>query len=94
MSGGISSMWHELAGQVVVLDLVSSFVCVGKLAETQDAFLRLEDADVHDLRDTTSTRDQYVLKCRLHGPTPNRRQAWISTREVVGISRLADVIID
>ena len=94
MTYGISSLGHELTGQVVVLDMVSSFVCIGRLAEHQGDFLRLDDADVHDLRDTTSTRDQYVLKCRLHGHMPNRQQAWLSLREVVGISRLADVIVD
>ena len=86
--------WPELIGQVVVLDMASSFVCLGKLVRFDRDFALLEDADVHDLRDTSATREQYVLECRRHGVTANRRLAWVSLKEVVGISRLADVVMD
>ena len=38
--------------------------------------------------------EKYVLDSRLHGIRPNRDRAWISLREVVSISRLADVLTD
>jgi hypothetical protein len=87
-------VWQSLRGEVVVLDLASPFVYVGTLVDQRDECVLLEDVDAHDLRDTTTTREQYVLHCRQFGATPNRRQAWVSLREVVGISRLADVIVD
>ena len=86
--------WESLFGDIVVLDLDSRFVCVGTLVEVQGDYLLLSDADVHDLRDTSTTRDLYVLQCRRDGTTPNRQWAWIRSEEIVGLSRLADVITD
>jgi hypothetical protein len=76
-------LWTQLLGHEVVLDL----------AAHRD-YLELEQVDAHDLRDTQTTREKYVLECRLHGIRPNRGRAWISLREIVSISRLADVLID
>jgi hypothetical protein len=83
-----------LRGQIVVLDLASPWVYVGRLAESHVEYLVLEDADAHDLRDSSTSRDKYVLDCRQHGVTPNRRRAWINRRDLVGISRLDDVLLD
>lgn len=85
---------ETLFGEVVVLDLESRFVCVGTLMERQGEYLLLSEADVHDLRDTPSTRDQYVLHCRRDGMTANRQWAWIRADEVIGMSRLSDVVVD
>jgi hypothetical protein len=93
-ANGMPSAWRELVGQVVVLDLSSPFVCIGTLGETAAEFVVLTDADVHDLRDTSLTREQYVVKSRQHGQIVNRRRAWISTREIVALARLADVNLD
>jgi hypothetical protein len=86
--------WESLVGNVVVLDMVSRFVGVGTLVEVQSDYLLLSDVDVHDLRDTPSTRDQYVLQCSRDGMAANRKWAWIRREEIVGISRLSDVITD
>lgn len=88
------SLWSQLTGQEIVIDLASHYVVLGRLIVAQADFLELERVDVHDLRDTQTTREKYVLDCRLHGIRPNRGRAWISLREVVGISRLADVLTD
>ena len=47
----------ELIGQVVVLDLRSPFVCLGTLVGLDAAFFEVADADLHDLRDSTATRE-------------------------------------
>ncbi len=86
--------WCELVGEVVVLDLRSPFVCVGKLVCLAGEFLVLDAADLHDLRDTSTTRERYVRDCFQHGVTPNRRRAWVNLRELVSVSRLADVIVE
>lgn len=86
--------WRALYGEVVVLDLESRFVCVGTLVEKQHDYLLLSQADVHDLHNTPTTRDQYVLQCRRDGVSPNRQWAWIRAEEVVGLSRLEDVIVE
>lgn len=84
----------ELIGQVVVLDLASPWVYIGRLMGEQADYMVLEDVDAHDLRDTTTSREKYVLDCRLHGVTPNRRRTWVNRRDLVGVTRLEDVIAD
>jgi hypothetical protein len=88
----MSSPLEELIGALVVIDVVSPYVYLGKLAEHREDFLLLEDVDVHDLRDVGTTREKYVLDSRLHGIRTNRRRVWLSLREVVGISRLDEVV--
>jgi len=88
----MSHAWQDCVGQIVVLDLVSPFVCVGLLAAVDRDCLLLEDADLHDLRDTATTREAYVLEIRRHGPMANRRRVWVSIREVVSLSRLEDIL--
>jgi hypothetical protein len=84
--------FDHLFGQLVVLDLSSPYVCLGRLVEAQGDFLLLADADAHDLRDSATTREKYVLAARGHGINANRRWLWVSRREIVGISRLEDVV--
>jgi hypothetical protein len=94
MNTSVESLWPQLIGQEVVLDMASPYVVIGRLTATHHDYLELVEVDVHDLRDTQTTREKYVLDCRLHGIRPNRARAWISLRELVGISRLADVVVD
>lgn len=86
--------WRLLVGQSVVLDMSSPFVYVGRLAGKTDGYIILDEADSHDLRDTSTTREKYVVACRQHGVHSNRRRVWINLREVVAISRLEDVIAE
>lgn len=92
MSDPLSALpWPELLGQLVVIDLSSPFVCLGRLEAVQGEFLVLSEADLHDLRDTSTTRERYVRDGEVHGIHPNRRRTWVSLREVVAITRLEDI---
>ena len=84
----------DLVGQLVVLDLASPFVYLGRLVRENSDYLVLDDVDAHDLRDTATTREKYIRDTRLHGISPNRRRAWVNRREVVAISRWEDVLTD
>ena len=53
-------MLAALIGQVVVVDLRGTFVCLGTLHGFDDYHLELRNADFHDLRDTSSSRENYV----------------------------------
>ncbi|MFO1095414.1 MAG: hypothetical protein U0992_19220 [Planctomycetaceae bacterium] len=81
-----------LKNQIVVLDLASPYVVVGTLADEDHRYLVLDDADVHDLRDSSTTRELYVLEVRRHGLGPNRKRVHIRRDDVVGISLLDDVV--
>jgi hypothetical protein len=82
----------EFVGKNVVVDVDSPFVYVGKLQEVRDKTLVLKNADVHDLRDSTTTREIYVRDARVHGIQPNRKNVHVRLDKVVSIAILDDVI--
>ncbi len=86
--------WNDYLGHAVVLDMCSPYVFLGLLVERRGNCLVLEDVDVHDLRDTATTREKYVVDSRMHGIRSNRRQAMVRLDDVVGVSRLEDVVVD
>lgn len=91
MTPNDSPQLQTLCGRAVVLDMAATFVCVGVLQEFDHRYLVLVDADVHDLRDTTTTRDLYVLAARRHGVNVNRRRVLVSRDQVVSLSALDEV---
>jgi hypothetical protein len=82
----------KLAGRTVVLDLASRYVCIGTLTSSDALYLTLENADMHDLRDTSTTREVYVLDAKRHGINSNRKQVSVRREEVVAFSALDDVM--
>ena len=83
---------EKLRGRTVVLDLAAPWVYLGTLADWDAVHLVLADADAHDLRDTPTTREIYVLEAARHGVSPNRKRALVRRDAVVGLSRLKDVL--
>jgi small nuclear ribonucleoprotein (snRNP)-like protein len=86
-----SRLLQELIGQTVVIDLRSQYVCLGTLIGHDEAFLNLADADLHDLRDSTATREIYVYDSLRLGIRRNRERVLIRLDDVVAITRFADV---
>jgi hypothetical protein len=80
-------------GETVVVDCVSPFVVIGELAGVTAAYLELVRADMHDLRDTETTRELYLAKTAEFGVQKNRKRVVLRMTEVVGVSRLADLEI-
>jgi|GEM_PF-4929505 len=77
-------MIEEFLNQRVVVDLRSEYVCLGTLQRIDEHFLELRNADMHDLRDSDTTRENYVAESLAHwyqtqspplvvGPGRNRR---------------------
>ncbi len=89
-----SGLLERLLHETVVLDLTSPYVVVGQLEAWDHRYLMLVEADVHDLRDTKTTRERYVCDARRHGITANRARVYIRESEVVAVARLADVLIE
>jgi hypothetical protein len=86
-------MLDEFLEQNVVIDLRSSFVCLGTLVRIDDRHLELVDADLHDLRDTHTSRENYVAAAKATGIKHNRKRLLIVRDEVVAIARLKDVVV-
>ena len=85
--------WKPLAGQVVVVDTDSKFVYLGTLAEVQDHFVVLKEADVHDRSEGPATKEQYVMDAKRFGITANRKEVSVRKSLVISVSKLEDVIL-
>lgn len=83
-----------LVGHNVVLDLNSRFVCLGVLVGADREHYVLDQADMHDLRDTATNREMYVLNARKYGIRVNRARVYVRQAEVVAISALSDVVAE
>jgi len=87
------SALDQLIGREVVIDVVSPFVYLGKLVACDPKYVVLEQADVHDLRDTATTRELYVIDSRRFGVRANRERVLVRVDEVISVSALDDVIV-
>ena len=81
----------ELIGQIVVLDRRSRDVCLGTLVGVDDLFFAIEDADLHDFRDSAATREVYVYDSARLGIRRNRARVLVRRDEVVAVTRFADI---
>lgn len=87
-------MLEEFIGQKVVIDMRSPYVCLGLLQRVDDVFLELRNADLHDLRDTDVTRENYIATARKTGIQRNRRRLLLVRADIVAIARFEDVVND
>ncbi|GIW84225.1 MAG: hypothetical protein KatS3mg106_738 [Gemmataceae bacterium] len=88
----MASMLDELLDAKVVIDLVSPYVCLGRLVRYDEYYIEVRNADLHDLRDTDTTRENYIAESVATGIKRNRKRVLIRRSEVVAISRLEDVV--
>ncbi len=79
-------------GEVVVIDCAHPYVAIGTLQNVRTDFLELVDADMHDLRDSSTSRENYLVKTARHGVIPTRALLVFRMEHVVGISPLAEVV--
>jgi hypothetical protein len=88
----MSAGFAELVGQVVVVDIDGPVIYIGRLAAVGEDSLQLEEVDVHNLGDSATGRDKYLIEACKLGVRPNRRKAEVRLARVVGVSRLEDII--
>ncbi|HZT81995.1 MAG TPA: hypothetical protein VFA26_17345 [Gemmataceae bacterium] len=85
-------MLEDFVGRKVVVDLSSPYVCLGTLLRFDDHYLELRNADLHDLRDTDSTRENYVAASHATGIKRNRKRLVLARSQVVAVALLEDVV--
>jgi small nuclear ribonucleoprotein (snRNP)-like protein len=78
--------------QKVVIDTRSSWVYLGVLERVLHGAVELSDVDVHENRDTSTTKEVYVLESSKSGVIPNRNKVYINMEYIVSFSPLSDVI--
>ena len=76
-----SALLEQMFGQPVVVDLQSPYVCLGTLAGADEHFLELRNADVHDLRDTETSRENYVAASVATGVMQSQARARAAGRD-------------
>ena len=86
-----SPLLESLLGQVVVVNLKSSYVCLGTLIARDEHYFELRNADLHDFRDSTATREVYVYDSARLGIRRNRERVLIRQDDVVAITRFEDI---
>jgi len=85
---------EQLVDRRVVLDVRSRYVILGVVSACGPAWIELTDADVHDLRDSQTTRELYVVDALRHGIRRNRKRVYVRTDEIVCVAALDDVTED
>jgi len=88
----MSAVLDEMIDARVVVDLRSEYVCLGTLLRYDEHFLELKNADLHDLRDTDTTRENYVAESKMTGIKRNRKRLLLVRTDIVAIARLEDVV--
>jgi hypothetical protein len=86
-----SPLLEDMIGLVVVVDLRSSYVCLGTLVGLDREFLELHDADLHDFRDSAATREVYVYDSARLGIRRNRARVLLRRHDIVAVTRFADI---
>ena len=87
-------MLEEFVGRKIVIDLRSPYVCLGTLHRFDDRYLEIHGADLHDLRDTGTGRENYIAESKRTGIKRNRKRLLLVREEVISISSLEDVLED
>ncbi len=82
---------ESLAGKIVVLDTDTRWLYVGTLSKVDKKHLVLENVDAHDLTETSSTREEYLVDMKTNGILPNRKQVIVNKEKLVGVSLLEDI---
>ena len=85
-------MLDEFLGRKIVVDFGSEYVCLGTLKGFDEHFLDLRNADLHDLRDTDSTRENYVASSVATGIKRNRKRVLLSRRDAIAIAAMDEVV--
>jgi small nuclear ribonucleoprotein (snRNP)-like protein len=85
-------MLDEFIDRKVVIDFCSEYVCLGTLKRYDDHFLELLNADLHDLRDTDTTRENYVAAAVASGVKRNRKKVLVRRSDILAVSALDDVV--
>ena len=81
-----------LLGKEVVVDTTTPLIYLGRLVEVGDYFITLEDVDVHDSSEATSSKEVYCIDAKKFGIKKNRRRVMVVKSIVASISLLEDVI--
>jgi hypothetical protein len=76
----------------VVLDTRGPLLYIGTLKAIGVCFYTLVDADVHDIADSSTSKEVYIMEAAKHGVRKNRESVLVRKTEIVSLSLLGDVV--
>ena len=82
---------RDYIGQIVVVETSGFYIFSGTLLAVGGEWLTIGDCDMHDHRESNSTREVYILDAVKYGIRKNRDRVLVRLEEVVAISRAEDV---
>jgi hypothetical protein len=85
---------ESVIGEVLAFDLNSPYLAIGTLVGFDHRYLILEQVDIHDMRDSKTSREKYLLESREFGVRPNRLKAYVNRQEIVSFSLLKDIVVE
>lgn len=77
--------------QKIVIDTRSSWIYMGVLEEIMAGAVVLSDVDVHENKDTATTKEVYVMESRATEIIPNRDRVYVNMDYIVSFSPLSEV---
>ena len=83
---------EQFLSRKVVIDFRAEYVCLGTLRSIGEHFLELKNADLHDLRDTDTSRENYIAACVITGIKRNRKKLLVNRSEIVAIADFEDIV--
>jgi hypothetical protein len=86
----MGDLLEQLIGEMVIVDMESPYVCLGRLEQVDERYLILADADLHDMRDSDTTRENYIASSVTTGIKRNRKRVVLVRSKVVAVARLDD----
>lgn len=93
MAKDIKQAYAKLLDQNVVLDTAHPVVYVGCLAEVDDYFVTLEDAEIYDVSESQATKAMLVMEACRNGIVPNRKEIKVRQEAVLSLSLLEDICV-
>lgn len=85
-------MIEEFLDKKIVVDFGTQYVCLGTLKRIDADCLELRNADLHDLRDTDTSRENYVIASVATGIKRNRKRVILFRRDIVAVSLFDEVV--
>lgn len=79
---------HSLLDQEVVIDVAGPYLYIGTLQSIDPTSVTLKDADVHNLQETNTGIEPYLIETKKHGIRINRRKVLVMRRIIMSISPL------
>lgn len=81
----------QFLNKKIVVDTRSSWVYIGTLESIGKSSVELSDVDVHDSKDTPTTKEIYLLDSKKTGIKSNRDRTFVSLDYIISFSPLKDV---